>query len=123
MLVAVSAASAIFGLTSNAMVGNYSLHFSLCGLARDEIPLLISVYGLTLAVGKLLLGVMCDRFGTVRSVMLSYMLGALLFSPVPGITADIFGDYGFIYTVMSVLNTVGILMVLLTYRQYGKMAE
>lgn len=85
------------------------------------------LFGLSLPIASVGLGLIGQSFSAstdfdsfVRSLQVSYTIGTLLFSPIPGIIADISGSYTPAFCILTVFALVCTVLLRLAYRDAAR---
>jgi len=64
-----------------------------------------------------------DYAKTVRVMLIGFQLGALLMSPIPGIIADVTGDYTMAYLMFAILFISAAAVLMVMYSKLGKLKK
>ena len=64
----------MIGTTSNNLAYHYSVLYQSNGFLPEQIAALVSIFGLSLAAGKCIYGVLCDKLGLFKSNTMMFVL-------------------------------------------------
>lgn len=102
----------MLGMAANNVASNLSLLYQSVDFDSDRIASVVAFFGISLAIGKCVSGLVVDKVGPYKSCGIlskfqtSHTLGGLIFTTIPGIIADRTDSYVILYMIMLVLITV-----------------
>ena len=110
---------AIAGCVLNCLGGSYAL--AVAAMVLLGLGLAVCTVGLTVYAGDLSRPE--DFAGTLRQYQIAYLLGSLLFGPVPGLLADWTGSYVPFYILVTALTVFSMFIIQRNYRNQRKVSS